>query len=132
MRSHTPNTLPPPFARYAHATEWPADHRLLRTSGQLAIDANGAIPPGAREQADMIFAHLDLILQSARMGRDHISHLTAYVTDRDHMAGYMQARDTYLAGLAETRLPSSTLLIVSGFTRPEFKVEIELWAVGPQ
>jgi enamine deaminase RidA (YjgF/YER057c/UK114 family) len=27
--------------------------------------------------------------------------------------------------------PASTLMIVSGFTRPEFKVEVEVIAVGP-
>ena len=42
------------------------------------------------------------------------------------MAGYMQARDEWLADVA--RLPASTLVIVSGFTRPEFLVEVEVTA----
>jgi enamine deaminase RidA (YjgF/YER057c/UK114 family) len=42
------------------------------------------------------------------------------------MAGYMAARDAWLAGVA--RLPASTLVIVSGFTRPEFLVEVEVTA----
>ena len=42
------------------------------------------------------------------------------------MAGYMAARDAWLAGAR--RLPASTLMIVSGFTRPEFVVEIEALA----
>jgi enamine deaminase RidA (YjgF/YER057c/UK114 family) len=45
------------------------------------------------------------------------------------MAGYMAARDAWCAGM--TRLPASTLVIVSGFTRPEFKVEVELTAARP-
>jgi hypothetical protein len=52
--------------------------------------------------------------------------INAFVTDRAHMAGYMAARDRWCAGMA--RLPASTLVIVSGFTRPEFKVEIEVAA----
>jgi enamine deaminase RidA (YjgF/YER057c/UK114 family) len=38
----------------------------------------------------------------------------------------MAARDAWCAGLE--RLPASTLVIVSGFTRPEFKVEVEVAA----
>ena len=55
--------------------------------------------------------------------------LIAYVTGREHMAGYMAARDEWLADI--TRLPASTLVIVSGFTRPEFVVEIEVLAALP-
>ena len=60
-----------------------------------------------------------------------IFHLSAYVTDRAHMQGYMKARDLFLADTPTDRLPSSTLVIVSGFTRPEFKVEVEVWAAAP-
>ncbi len=42
------------------------------------------------------------------------------------MAGYMAARDAWLADVAV--LPSSTLMVVSGFTRPELVVEIGVWA----
>ena len=52
--------------------------------------------------------------------------VNAYVTDRSHMAGYMAARDSWLADVPH--LPASTLMIVSGFTRPEFVVEIEVVA----
>ena len=45
---------------------------------------------------------------------------------RAFMAGYMAARDAWLAGVE--RLPASTLMIVGGFTRPEFRVEVEVIA----
>jgi len=60
------------------------------------------------------------------MGREDIFHITAFVTDRQYMAEYMAVRDAYLADVKE--LPASTLLIVTGFTRPEFKVEIQVTA----
>lgn len=47
--------------------------------------------------------------------------INAYVTDRAHMGAYMAVRDRYVA----LPPPASTLMIVSGFTRPEFKVEVE-------
>jgi enamine deaminase RidA (YjgF/YER057c/UK114 family) len=53
-----------------------------------------------------------------------IVRINAYVTDRAHMAAYMAVRDRYVARPA----PASTLVIVTGFTRPEFKVEVEAMA----
>ena len=63
------------------------------------------------------------------MAAQDVFHVSAFVTDRAHMPGYMAARDAFLADMPA--LPSSTLMIVSGFTRPEFVVEVEVWAAKP-
>ena len=60
------------------------------------------------------------------MGPQDVVRINAFVTDRSHMPAYMAARDAWLKDV--TRLPASTLVIVSGFTRPEFKVEVEVTA----
>ncbi|MBN8291846.1 RidA family protein [Rhodobacter sp. NTK016B] len=129
MKELTPESLRPPFAAYAHGTEIPAGWRLVRTSGQLGISVDDSIPESAYEQARICFGNIVEILRAADMGPSDVAHVSAYVTDREHMAGYMRARDEFAAGSG--RLPSSTLLIVSGFTRPEFKVEVEVWGAAP-
>jgi enamine deaminase RidA (YjgF/YER057c/UK114 family) len=129
MKSLTPGALRPPFANYAHGTEIPAGWRIVRTSGQLGARPDDSVPEEARAQAEICFANIAEILASAGMGPADIAHVTAYVTDRAHMEGYMAARDVFLAGLP--RVPSSTLLIVSGFTREAFKVEVEVLAAAP-
>ncbi|HEY9019070.1 MAG: RidA family protein [Paracoccaceae bacterium] len=129
MRQLSPASIAPPFARYAHGVELPAGWRIARTSGQLGLAADGTVPDNAHDQARICFANITAILAEAGMGPADVMHLAAYVTDRAHMAGYMQARDAFLADV--TRLPTSTLIIVSGFTRPEFKVEIEVIAAAP-
>jgi len=126
MRQLSPPDLPPPFARYAHGVEVPPGARLVLTSGQLGLDAEGHIPETALEQSRLCFAHCGAILRDAGMGPADVIRINAFVTDRSHMAGYMQARDEWLAKV--TRLPASTLVIVSGFTRPEFLVEVEVTA----
>ncbi len=50
-----------------------------------------------------------------------IVRLNAYVTAAEHLGGYMRARDQFVGAPP----PASTLMIVSGFARPEFKVEVE-------
>ena len=129
MKELTPNTIRPPFANYAHGVEIPAGWRVVRTSGQLGIAVDEVIPEDAFDQAMICFANITEILALAGMGPKDVAHLSAYVTDRAHMAGYMKARDAFVASAG--RLPSSTLMIVSGFTRPEFKVEIEVIAAAP-
>ncbi|CAN0596865.1 unnamed protein product [Ectocarpus sp. 12 AP-2014] len=126
MRELHPPSIAKPFARYAHGVEVPAGHRFIYTSGQLGMTSAGDIPEGEAEQADICFANIDAILGSAGATRADVVRINAFVTDRAFMAGYMGARDAWLADV--TRLPASTLMIVSGFTRAEFKVEIEVIA----
>ncbi len=128
MKALTPTAIAPPFARYSHGVELPAGARIVRTSGQLGI-AEGVVPEGAEAQAAICFASITAILAEAGMGPEHVCHISAFVTDRAHMAGYMAARDAFVGQRAV--LPSSTLVIVSGFTRPEFVVEVEVWAAAP-
>lgn len=126
MKMLQPPSISPPFAHYAHGVEVPACARLAVTSGQLALSADGSVPDGARAQADLCFANCAAILAEAGMGPSDVIRINAYVTDRTHMPGYMAARDAWLAGVS--RLPASTLVIVSGFARPEFLVEVEVTA----
>lgn len=122
----TPAQLRPPFAAYAHATHVPEGAAWVFASGQLGVTSDDTIPEDARAQADLCFAACDAILAEGGFGRDDTVRINAFVTDRAHMAGYMAARDAWVGGMA--RLPASTLVIVSGFTRPEFKVEVEITA----
>ncbi len=131
MKSLTPKTLPAPFGRYAHGVELPPGARIVRTSGQLALAPDGSVPVGALEQARLCFSNIAAILAEAEMGAGEVVHLSAWVTDRAHMADYMAARDEFLAAVPADRLPASTLVIVSGFTRPEFLVEVEAMAAAP-
>jgi len=126
MEELTPEDIAPPFARYAHGVVVPEGHRLIFTSGQLGLAADGTVPGDAGDQAAICFANIDAILRAGEAGRGDVVRINAFVTDRAFMAGYMAARDAWLADV--TRLPASTLMIVGGFTRPEFKVEIEVVA----
>ncbi|MEO0665286.1 MAG: RidA family protein [Pseudomonadota bacterium] len=133
MGTSAPQALAPaaisaPFGNYSHGIALPAGARLAMTSGQLPLAADGTVPEGAREQADLCFANCAAILAEAGMGPEHAVRVSAFVTDRAYMKDYMAARDAWLAGCPV--LPASTLVIVSGFTRPEFLVEVEVTAAA--
>lgn len=118
-----PESISPPFARYSHGVSISDNYTWVVTSGQLALDADNSIPQGAQAQAALCFKNIDAILREAGATVDNVVKINAFVTDRIHMTGYMEARDTWLTGV--NHLPASTLIIVNGFTRPEFLVEIE-------
>jgi enamine deaminase RidA (YjgF/YER057c/UK114 family) len=121
LRHLVPKRIRAPFARYSHAVEVPAEARWLLCSGQLGISASDEIPEAAEAQAALCFEAIGACLAEAGMSFADIVRINAYVTDRAHMASYMAVRDRYVA----LPPPASTLMIVSGFTRPEFKVEVE-------
>ncbi|MEL6678919.1 MAG: RidA family protein [Pseudomonadota bacterium] len=129
MKAITPTGLRAPFARYSHGMEVPAGCRSVVTSGQLPVAADDSVPEGAEAQARLVFANIAEILAEAGMGLSDVVRVNAYVTDRAHMAGYMAARDAVFADVEPP--PASTLMIVGGFTRPEFLVEIEVIAAAP-
>jgi enamine deaminase RidA (YjgF/YER057c/UK114 family) len=129
MKVLAPSSIRPPFARYAHGVEVPPGARIVMTSGQLGIGVDDVVPETALAQAVLCFANCAAILAEAGMGPADVVRINAFVTDRSHMAGYMAARDAWLTGTA--RLPASTLVIVAGFTRPEFLVEVEVTAAAP-
>lgn len=121
-----PKSIRPPFAKYSHGVEVPAGKRLVLCSGQLGIGPDDTIPEDAGSQAELCFSNIAAILAEAGLGLGDIVRVNAFVTDRVHMQPYMEVRDR----LVGNPPPASTLMIVSGFTRPEFKVEIEVIAAG--
>lgn len=121
LKHKTPNTIRAPFANYSHAVEVPANARTVYCSGQLAITLEDEIPKGTREQADLCFDNIEKILRDSNMEMSDVVRINAYVSGREHMAPYMAARDARFG----TPPPASTLMIVTGFTREEFTVEIE-------
>ncbi|MCD2173626.1 RidA family protein [Rhizobium sp. C4] len=124
-RSINPDTVRKPFGNYSHGLALPAGGTLLVTSGQLGIRPDETIPESVEEQAVICFETIGAILEEAGMSFSDVIRIAGFVTRREDFAPYMAVRDRYTAA----PLPVSTLLIVSGFTRPEFKVEVEVTAL---
>ena len=120
-RHHTPDSIRAPFAQYSHGVELPPGARILFCSGQLGIEPDDTVPEDAEAQADLCFRNIGAVLAAAGMDFGDLVRINAYVTGREHLAAYMAARDRVIG----TPPPASTLMIVSGFAREIFKVEIE-------
>ena len=126
MKHLNPASIRPPLARYSHGVEVPAGKRLVFCSGQLGIGPDDSVPEGVAAQAELCFANISAILEEAGLGLGDVVRINAFVTDRADLGAYMAVRDRLFRDPA----PASTLMIVSGFTRPEFRIEVEVIAAG--
>ena len=128
MRHITPQGIRPPFARYSYGVEIPAGHRILVCSGQLGIAPDDRVPATVEEQTHLCFRNIGAVLEGGRRSRSRdVVRINAFVVSREHLKGYMSVRDHYIGDPP----PASTLMIVSGFSRPEFLVEVEVIAAAP-
>ena len=121
MRRLNPSSIHPPFANYAHGVEIAPGARTIFCSGQLGISRDGAVPEGVEAQARLCFRAIAAILGEVGMSLSDIVRINAYVSSAEYLSGYMKVRDEFVSSPP----PASTLMVVQGFARPEFKVEIE-------
>ena len=125
-RPLNPASIRAPFAQYSHAVEVAAPARMVFASGQLGVSPDDKVPDDAEAQAVLCFENIKAILAEAGMTMADVVRFTAFVTDRAWFPVYGAVRSRYVSGNAF----ASTLVIVSGFTRPEFKIEVEVTAVA--
>jgi enamine deaminase RidA (YjgF/YER057c/UK114 family) len=127
MPALNPSRIRTPFGRYSHGVEVPAGSRLVFCSGQLGVGPDDFVPDGVEAQTQLCFENISAVLREAGLGLSDIVQINAYVTAREHMQGYMKVRDAHVGDPP----PASTLMVVGGFTRAEFVVEVEAIAAGP-
>jgi 2-iminobutanoate/2-iminopropanoate deaminase len=120
-----PPEMAAPLAAYSHAVAVPTGGRLLFASGQLGAARDGTIPEDAEAQAVICFENIKAILAAAGMSFADVVRFTGYVTDRAYFPVYGAVRARYVEGSAF----ASTLVIVDGFTLPQFKIEVEITAM---
>jgi enamine deaminase RidA (YjgF/YER057c/UK114 family) len=123
-RIFNPPIVRKPFGAYNHGLLVPPGAGLLVTSGQLGISVEDTIPPDVASQAELCFNSIGAILNEAGMTYADVIRISGFVTSRDHFSPYMTVRDRYTLDPK----PVSTLIIVGGFTRAEFLVEVEVTA----
>lgn len=124
--SHNPPSIRAPFAAYSHGVSQPLGGRMLVISGQLGAGLDDVVPDDVEAQAAICFENIAAVLADAGMTFENVVRLGGFVTDRAYFPLYGTVRARYLP---RTDF-ASTLVVVSGFTRPEFKVEVEAMAIA--
>lgn len=121
---HNPSDIAAPIGAYSHGVLAKAGAATLQVSGQVGIALDGTVPEDAAAQSAIVWTNLKAILRDAGMGVEHITKMTAYLTDPADLAAYGAARSAVLGD----HRPASTLLYVSALVKPELKVEVDIVA----
>jgi len=120
----------PPAVRaptgYTHAVQVSGDYRRLIISGQVGVALDGSVPGSGEGQIGQAFANLRAVLTANGMTVENIVKTTAFLTDRELLGAYRQARGAMFGDHA----PASTLLFVAGLADAAWVVEIEAEAVA--
>ena len=123
-RSNPPSVRAP--TGYTHAIQITGDYRRLIISGQVGMALDGSVPSTGEGQIGQALTNLRAVLTENGMTVENIVKTTAFLTDRDLLPTYRQARGAMFGEHA----PASTLLFVAGLADPSWVVEIEAEAVA--
>ena len=126
LTPHNPNALFAPYANYAHAVEVAAGSRLLFISGLNGYESDGQTMPSDFEgQAELIWSHLETILQEADMSVENLVSLRFYLAH--------PALDTANVTVLKQRLGThhtARTVVCAGMLEPGWLVEIEAVAAA--
>jgi 2-iminobutanoate/2-iminopropanoate deaminase len=130
MAAEITRSNPPAVAKptgYTQAIQITGDYRRLIISGQVGMAHDGTVPSSPDGQIAQAFANLRSVLAAHDMTIANVVKTTAFLTDRELLAAYRQARGAVFGDQAP---PASTLLFVAGLADPRWMVEIEAEAVA--
>lgn len=132
IRRHNPPTVHPPAGRYSHVTVHPLGTGLKRVvlAGQVGVKPDGAIAGDLAAQIEQAWDNVLACLASEKLGPEHLVKIV-YFTTVNTPEGLKLSREIRARKLGDIA-PSSTFLVIAGLAGPDYKVEIEGEAVGPE
>lgn len=119
----SPSTMPPTNG-YSHSASVPAGRRLVWTSGQVPLDADGNVAPSGdwEAQTRLAMRNVGAALQSAGADWQDVVKLTFFVVDTSALSVVRTVRDEFVN---TDHPPTSSLVRVAGLFRPDVLIEIE-------
>ena len=115
------------IGNYSDAVEVPASGRLLLLSGTPGLTSDGHLPETFEGQAEQAWKNVLALLERAGMGVQHVVNVSTSLVRSEDIPRYTPIRTRYLAG----HLPASMPTVVPALVRPEFLIEVEVFAVAP-
>jgi enamine deaminase RidA (YjgF/YER057c/UK114 family) len=123
-----PPGLPQPIGPYAQCAAG-SGSRTIFVSGQVPQEAEGRLVgrDDVMAQVRQVLANVGTAVKAAGGGVADICKITVFLVDLDEktLAAVARARREFFGG----DFPASTLVQVKGLASPDWKVEIEAYAV---
>ena len=124
-QARNPESIHAPIGRYVHQIEVSGESRMLFLSGQVGLEIDGTVPENPVAQLRVALENVLRNLDEAGFEPGDLVKLTTYVVGEMDPAG----RRAELDRLLGSHVTTSTLIFIPALAAPEFKVEIDAWAV---
>jgi enamine deaminase RidA (YjgF/YER057c/UK114 family) len=118
---HNPPTAVAPFGRYAQAVEAAPGLRWLFLAGQVGVTPDGKTGESFEGQARAAFANVKALLADAGMDFGDVVKMNVYLTSIGDAPDYRKVREEFMGDVTV----ASTLVVVAGLARPEWRIEVE-------
>jgi len=120
-----PATIHAPLGRYVHQIEVSGESRMLFLAGQVGIASDGSVPADPVAQLGVALDNVMANLEAAGFVATDLVKLTTYVVGEMDAAGRRAELDRVLG----SHLTTSTLVYVAALASPDYKVEVDAWAI---
>ena len=124
-QARNPDTIHPPLGRYVHQIEVRGESRILFLAGQVGMARDGTVPADPVDQLGLALDNVMRNLEAAGFEPTDLVKLTTYVVGTMDPTGRRAQLDRVLG----PHFPTSTLVFVAALAAPEYKVEVDAWAV---
>jgi 2-iminobutanoate/2-iminopropanoate deaminase len=124
-QSRNPETIHAPAGRYVHQIEVSGETRMLFLSGQVGTRLDGSVPDDPIEQLVVALDNVVRNLEAAGFETRDLVKWTMYLVGEMDPARRRGAIESVLGD----HLPTSTLVYVAALAAPEYKIEVDAWAV---
>lgn len=124
-QARNPESIHAPVGRYVHQIEVSGESRMLFMAGQVGKELDGSVPPDPVDQLDVALQNVLRNLAAADFEVTDLVKLTTYVVGEIDPA----RRRAVIERLLGDHVSTSTLVFVASLAAPEYKVEIDAWAV---
>jgi enamine deaminase RidA (YjgF/YER057c/UK114 family) len=114
----------PTQGRYSQVGEVAPGARLYFLAGQTAGRPDGTVAGDMKGQAEQVYKNIEAILKGCGLTLANIAKTTTYLTDPNDIDAWREAQKKALGDIR----PASTLLFISRLARPEFKIEVDVFA----
>lgn len=131
VRYENPPGAVAPQSAYSQLARVAPGGELLFVSGQVAVDAKGAIVGKGdfKAQFAQVLANIAGVLEGAGASCNDVAMVTSYLVDPAHVQPFREARaELFPRYFAGPGYPPHTMLIISGLAHPDFLLEIDVIA----
>jgi 2-iminobutanoate/2-iminopropanoate deaminase len=120
-----PESIHAPLGRYVHQIEVTGENRILFLSGQLGVHPDGSLPEDAVGQLGVALENILRNLEAAGFEPSDLVKITTYAVGEIDPAGRRAVMDRLLG----PHVTTSTLVFVAALAAPQYKVEVDAWAI---